>query len=64
MKKFEPIQWFIVKQIRARERLEKARALAGGEKAVVAQSDALYHGKASFRDEFDTKDLQSYMNLD
>ena len=64
MRKSEFTPPHIQKAIDNKERLLSARVLAEGEKTVVAQSDALYHGKSSFRDEVDTKELQSYMNLD
>jgi len=57
-----PIQWFIKKRIDERERLVKARALANGEKGVMAQSDAFYRGKSTDNTlNYDKKEINFYM---
>jgi len=63
MRKSEFLPTFIQQRIDERERLTQARALARQQKPVNDALDAFYHGKASFRDEVDTQELNTYMNL-
>jgi len=63
VKNYDPIQWFVIKRIEADKRLKQARVLAEREKPLNDKLDSFYHGKSSFRDEVDTKELNSYMDL-
>jgi len=63
VKNYDPIQWWIKKRIDERERLKQARVLAESQKEATSQFDAMYEGKCSFRDEVDTKELNSWMDL-
>jgi len=63
MKAYDPIQWFVIKRIEADKRLKQARVLAESEKQATERFDVFYEGKCSFRDEVDTKELNSFMSL-
>jgi len=64
MRKFEPLQWFMQRRIDERDKQQRARVLAEAQKEATARFNAFYEGKSSFRDEVDTKELNSYMELD
>ena len=61
MKHKELLPGYIQKAIDTKERLEKARALAWGEKTATEQYDAFYGGKSSLKDDADRKELNSWM---
>jgi len=64
MRKSERTPPYIQKAINAKEHLLHARALAWGEKTAAEQYDAFFRGESSFRDEVDTRELNSFMRLD
>ena len=64
MKKSEFTPPYIQKAIDAKERLLRARALAGGEKSVVAQADVFYEGKSTNQSiNYDRMEINNFMEL-
>jgi len=64
-KKYEHLPDYVQRAINAKEKLEKARALAWGEKSATEQYDALYKGKAIDNTcNYDKQELNSYMEAE
>jgi len=64
MKKYEHLPDYVQRAINAKEKLEKARALAWGEKTATEQYNEFYRAKSSFKDDADRKELNSFMELE
>ena len=65
MKKFEHLPDYVQRAINAKEKLEKARALAWGEKTATEQYNAFYKGKSTDNTcNHDKQEINSYMELE
>jgi len=64
-KKYEHLPGYIQRAISAKERLEKARILAWGEKTAIEQYDAFYNGKSiDNSNNYDKQEINAYMELE
>lgn len=50
--------------IRGQKRSRKAKSLGEREKPLNAKLDAFYHGKSSFKDDSDRRELNFYMEVE
>jgi len=64
MKKYEHLPLYVQKAIDAKERRDKAKALAWEEKTTTEQYDMLYRGKSTDNSSnYDKQEINSYMEL-
>jgi len=65
MKKYEHLPLYVQKAIDAKERREKARILAWGEKTATDQYNAFYIQRATDNtSNFDKKEINNWIELD
>jgi len=65
MKKYEHLPDYVQRAINAKERLEKARVLAWGERTATEQYNAFYNGEAiNNTSNYDKQEINSYVELE
>jgi len=65
VKKYEHLPDYVQRAINAKEKLEKARALAWGEKIATEQYDAFYNGKSTDNsNNYDKQEINSFMKVE